>query len=717
MNTSQFLNRLFAVLTKDDPTQKREDVPLEPDSNLKRVKVEPASEPFEDKNRDDKTKEDSRKRLRGEPSTSSRNGEGYHNGSRSGQPIDSEQGIKRHRGEDGDARQGQYPDNNSRGRGDYGRRGGRGRGGGYGMERRPLCRDYEEKGYCMKGPECPYDHGRDKIVVDDLSLQGNSYAVPNGVFVADSKILSGMSSMGMGNMRQVYGNGNAQEPYDPERASFMANRNGDPDIPEGVVLTTGMPLMNAESFAMQNQNQFAGGAGFYNDSRGGRGGGIRGRGRGRGRGEPGRFPNANIPIGNRTNTTLVVENIPAENCTMDKVLEYFRKFGNISNIQISTTLSKALLQFATNAEAHAAHTSPEPIFGNRFVKVYWYKPETDPTPLKEPLKEEVPAPIPTPAQPIQLPTTFSIDHKREAEKERKKRQLELQKKQQELIAKLMSEQKELREMYEKKRATMTPDQKNTLKTKLEQTTLFLNKVIKDAMEATAKITAAAATAAPVYTQKSAEELERLRLDRELDMLQSGGTEPELQAQLDALKEEASAQNLGINPNDYANSSAVQGAYRGRGRGWPGRGRGAWAGSAPQRTFKLDNRTTKILVRELGEISQESVQVHFEKFGEVDNVSARADGSFIVQFKSRTSAEKVFFPNALTDIVSMAQVSWYDPKSTPSQSVPGTSQSTSEDEPKAKQPDAFEGMIAIEERRWSDEEEEEDFLYREKSWKR
>ncbi|XP_023231910.1 RNA-binding protein 26-like [Centruroides sculpturatus] len=34
------------------------------------------------------------------------------------------------------------------------------------------CRDYDEMGYCMRGDLCPYDHGNDPVVVEDVSVLG-----------------------------------------------------------------------------------------------------------------------------------------------------------------------------------------------------------------------------------------------------------------------------------------------------------------------------------------------------------------------------------------------------------------------------------------------------------------------------------------------------------------------------------------------------------------
>lgn len=35
---------------------------------------------------------------------------------------------------------------------------------------RKRCRDYDEKGFCMRGDMCPFDHGSDPVVVEDVSL-------------------------------------------------------------------------------------------------------------------------------------------------------------------------------------------------------------------------------------------------------------------------------------------------------------------------------------------------------------------------------------------------------------------------------------------------------------------------------------------------------------------------------------------------------------------
>ncbi|XP_035249321.1 RNA-binding protein 26 isoform X1 [Anguilla anguilla] len=41
---------------------------------------------------------------------------------------------------------------------------------GRGPPQRKRCRDYDEKGFCMRGDMCPFDHGSDPVVVEDVNL-------------------------------------------------------------------------------------------------------------------------------------------------------------------------------------------------------------------------------------------------------------------------------------------------------------------------------------------------------------------------------------------------------------------------------------------------------------------------------------------------------------------------------------------------------------------
>ena len=34
------------------------------------------------------------------------------------------------------------------------------------VPKRPRCRDYDEKGFCMRGDQCKFDHGSDAVVLE-----------------------------------------------------------------------------------------------------------------------------------------------------------------------------------------------------------------------------------------------------------------------------------------------------------------------------------------------------------------------------------------------------------------------------------------------------------------------------------------------------------------------------------------------------------------------
>lgn len=80
---------------------------------------------------------------------------------------------------------------------------------------------------------------------------------------------------------------------------------------------------------------------------------------------------------NRTNSTIVVEQIPEENFNEEDVRNFFRKFGNILDVQMQAYKRLAIVKYDTHEAASAAYNSPKVIFENRFVKVYWHRPDTD----------------------------------------------------------------------------------------------------------------------------------------------------------------------------------------------------------------------------------------------------------------------------------------------------------------------------------------------------
>jgi hypothetical protein len=103
---------------------------------------------------------------------------------------------------------------------------------------------------------------------------------------------------------------------------------------------------------------------------GGRGG-FRGRGRGRG----GFANRAYAPYSDNRRVSIGVDRIPLEHCNIASLNAHFGKFGPIVNINIIPAASRAIIEYTTHDSAQKAYSSPEAVFGNRFVKVFFARPE------------------------------------------------------------------------------------------------------------------------------------------------------------------------------------------------------------------------------------------------------------------------------------------------------------------------------------------------------
>ena len=198
--------------------------------------------------------------------------------------------------------------------------------------RPPRCRDYDEKGFCLRGDMCKFDHGNDAVVLEDS--RGYQPGLP------------GMS-----------------EPYVPGLPG-PAVPGGGISYPPPVmsVPPPGYPPIGVKrghdggAFEPPNKR-------FDYGRMGGRG---RGRG-GRGRGGMG-------ARGHHSSTMLAVRNIPVELNSITSLNSHFSKFGILVNVQIhfEGDPSSALITFAGTSEAAAAINCTEAIMNNRFIKVFWH---------------------------------------------------------------------------------------------------------------------------------------------------------------------------------------------------------------------------------------------------------------------------------------------------------------------------------------------------------
>ncbi|KAG0174358.1 hypothetical protein DFQ30_004671 [Apophysomyces sp. BC1015] len=506
-------------------------------------------------------------------------------------------------------------DGRSRGRG----RGGRSRGtmlmSGRGQQMRPRCRDYNEKGFCMRGDMCPYDHGADRIIVDE------------GFNAPFANAGGPMNMGGRGPQPPFFGmpvpNPMGPDAYDPERATLIPT-SFPVDMP-GMMMPDAMP--NPMALPMR--------------------GGMRPRG-GRGRGRGG-YMGGNQYHQNKNNTTLVIENIPADVCQISKINDFFKKFGTIVNISVQPHVQKAILQFSSRSEAEAAHGSPDPIFDNRFVKVYFQREkeepadtdsETKPTPTTTTTATNEPDPELVAARAAEI--AKQREEKQKLRQDHMKAILELQKQKEQLLQRQIDEQKKLMEKL--------GNSKNMSQAEKEELLKSLKKIASDITASKADANASAAQS---------------------EVAETGGPESseDLKKKLAKLEAEASALGITDTLSSYGSGfRGGRGGYYGRGRGYP-RMRGGLG------RFSLDNRPTTIFVKDIPQDAEPDLRKHFEQFGNISSYEAK-DSGIAVQYSQRFEAEKAISAGAEFTKGTL-QLSWYTASTEP----------TTETQPETAEPEA------------------------------
>ncbi|KZT06782.1 uncharacterized protein LAESUDRAFT_725544 [Laetiporus sulphureus 93-53] len=582
------------------------------------------------------------------------------------------------------------------GRGDY-MDGGMGRGpSGHG---RGICRDYYNHGYCARGAFCKYSHGDDAVVPSQLFPMAGPMGVGPLPFVP---MLPGAMPFGISggsnaaydprermDMRPVQGAGldvgdrpiNARAPMVPrERGAGSPTAPNLGELPAMQDLTGDMGGasggdMNGSSGMMAMQGiEMTGAPALPNGhGRGGYRGGRGGGGRGVFGGEV-----QNFRPDRHTDKTLVVEKIPQDKLSLGAVNEWFKRFGNVTNVAVDAANGKALVSFSSHAEAHTAWRSKDAVFDNRFVKVYWHKPmeghgqlgarmlaasaplmaniaarETAPTTISPESSTTQPAPsTPTPIRKSSTPSAAAAL----AAKQR-------------LLEQQIAEQKSLMA----KLGTASSQEKKEIMARLRK----LGEEMKPlATPSPATPPASAATAKSRGITPSADEKERLereRLDKELELHHAvSAAEGEMEENTEELKAtlaklKAEAASLGITDvSDGAYSSGT--TYRpyrarGRGRGMRGGYRGFMRGGPPRGSMKLDLRPKTLLVKNVGAGAEQAVREWYETMGQVESVDTTDDGDVLVAFRSRAAAEQGLAKGTNIPSIGQVRISWHNNQQT------------------------------------------------------
>ena len=299
-------------------------------------------------------------------------------------------------------------------------------------------------------------------------------------------------------------------------------------------------------------------------------GGDRGRGRGRGRGDRGGFQSRGRnraefshagPNEDQSITTIVVEQIPEDKFNEQDIRDFFSEFGNIVEITLKPPRHLALVKYDTYASAKAAWSSPKVIFDNRFVKVYWFKPER--AEANGPRNE-----------------AMAVDQKPFDQEEFEKQQAEAQKAYEEKMKK--------RKEAEEARLALEKQTEELLKKQQEEREKLMEKLRAKGVDMSAEASSAAKDKAASATDENVSEQTKA-----------------LRAKLAALEEEAKI--LGIDPNSSTRgrgrgwgSYRNRGSFPPRGRGFdPTFGRGGFRNRGAHRgrggVLRLDNRPKKVAV--------------------------------------------------------------------------------------------------------------------------
>ncbi|KAI1474021.1 hypothetical protein F4774DRAFT_402164 [Daldinia eschscholtzii] len=445
--------------------------------------------------------------------------------------------------------------------------------------RRQKCRDYETRGYCSRGSNCKFEHGSDSLMMPPLQPS-------------------------------------ASDEYDPNNAVFqmplLANQHqSQPFQPLNLPSFPTVPSTNRRE---------------HNKSR-------------RTKGRP---PNTlSGPVHDKTKTAIVVQNIPSGYFTEEKVREYFSQFGSISDISIQGPDRSAVVKFDTWDAAHAAWSSPKVIFDNRFVKVFWYKDDTESVPASVNGKTgnetkngisngNLLANESAPVEP------FDMDEFMRKQEEAQKAHEEKFKKKQELER----QRQELEERQKELRARQL-EEKRKLQAKL---------------------------AAKNMTSETTDDSVKKPMSQ---------TEA-LRAQLAALEEEANV--LGIDPDAVQEESSW--SFRGRGRGGRGyRGRGRYATRATRggysyqgrggiearhaayAAYSLDNRPKIIALSGVdftNSEKDEALRQYLFSIGEFKEIHTDPSITHIT-FKDRKTAEQfmmgVSANNAIPGLEDKVEITW------------------------------------------------------------
>lgn len=549
------------------------------------------------------------------------------------------------------------------------------------------CRDFDEKGYCMRGDLCPYDHGTDPVVLEDVSLSRVLTFTPHGPQAPGTVPVNTvpeppqgpngnpppphlpLSTLPPPHLRNHHSNMDAFTEYNPDAPSM------EPRMPWGrhpqpapgiygrgqreLISVPVIPHTNSSEITHTQSNPPKRKQSF----------------------DFGRLGPKQRATHNPANCSLELKKVPRTLNNITQLNNHFSKFGKIVNIQVNfgSDPEAALVTFQLPTEAKAAYRSTEAVLNNRFIKVFWHNNvnnnaaggaiENVPPGCRPSVKERLGAAVTLPAKaedneyvptrrateeqvtqtlvptspkaavPTREDKVLAIKKTQEilaAKETLKKKQEEkrkeaikltanLRKRKQELLDKHLIE---LRALIDK--AEKNPEQKDSIMRTIKDMQQSVDNLRKD-------LAANGQISGNKSQTKSREQTQKEILDAELDLMtaqQEGQDAGELQKRLNELRAQAAAAGLNTNPPVSRSVRTSNRVTRGtHALSYRGRGRGSFA------HVSVDHRPTSLLVSGYETEEKADVLAHFQQFGEIVNqIVDDATPSIVINFKSRKEAE-------------------------------------------------------------------------------
>nr|CAD1836652.1 unnamed protein product [Ananas comosus var. bracteatus] len=275
---------------------------------------------------------------------------------------------------------------------------------------RQRCRDFEERGFCLRGDMCPMEHGVNRIVVEDvqslsqfnlpvsipnpqaLGIQAGPGSIvpstaPSSLFTSSKAIVPTKDSKSIVADDALRPNGVSSasvvaeaDVYDPDQPLWNNERPETSSLRLPSLNNDEEPTWDADGIGSDFRNRSSAaivGPESTNSS-------VWGRIKSGNKSEPGRLTSTNVTVASYTENELKEDDEATPGTIQGKPLKPYsrlrgdqgRNSGRTTQrasrtLYINANSEKAFVQFSKREEAEAALKAPDAVMGNRFIKLWW----------------------------------------------------------------------------------------------------------------------------------------------------------------------------------------------------------------------------------------------------------------------------------------------------------------------------------------------------------